>query len=673
MANLYPPYIEGKISAQYGNELKIPFQHNRTADKTQPAMTALIKTVFNSDQIEILEGAFEEDIASFTLDSNSLLEVGQYYKIQLAYGPTSEKDKYYSTAGVFKYTSTPQVSVQVEPNKLIGQYSNEDTSEQEYSYQFDIYENGEFYHSSGEIIHTKEDIYNPPVGFAPNEDYSVVYTVTTINGIKISVQTRYYESSITPYYFNYKDASIGIYNIEENGSIQVKIDPKERLVGKFRLLRYENDNPAEEIASFNMDINEITMIYEDYMIEHGVNYTYALQAYSGSNYANKLYSNKLMCHFDDMFLCDNERQLCIKFDPKVTSFKTTLQESKVDTMGSQYPFFFRNGMVKYKEFPISGLISTHCDENNLFLEGARDLGTNLTHENFVSEREFKLKVLDWLNNGKPKIFRSPAEGNYIVRLMNISLSPKDQLGRMLHSFNAQAYEIEDYNIAKRKYYKTVTDTGLQQIELESNHAISLKDKTYIEVYSMQKEAEITFSYGKDKTSSMNLGPSTSFIFPFAEKITSIACNSGKVNVSYYPFDKNSGTYLEHKGEIKEFFEQYSGVEIKMAENGVFNIIYMKFSTKPYEEGLNYKVTIHAPHIFEKDLELDLSPIVVNSYNEETQQYDNPWCIEKHADGIVIQSKNYLDGLFQPNSITVGNGVYAYVYYSKAVNDNEQSS
>jgi hypothetical protein len=45
-----------------------------------------------------------------------------------------------------------------------------------------------------------------------------------------------------------------------------------------------------------------------------------------------------------------------------------------------------------------------------------------------------LEVLEWLNNGEAKIFRSPTEGNYIVRLMNVSLTPNDTLGRMLHTF-----------------------------------------------------------------------------------------------------------------------------------------------------------------------------------------------------------------------------------------------
>jgi hypothetical protein len=55
----------------------------------------------------------------------------------------------------------------------------------------------------------------------------------------------------------------------------------------------------------------------------------------------------------------------------------------------------------------------------------RTLKTNLTPDNFYNERLFKMEVMNWLNNGKPKLFRSPGEGNYIVYLMNTSLAPMD--------------------------------------------------------------------------------------------------------------------------------------------------------------------------------------------------------------------------------------------------------
>jgi hypothetical protein len=56
------------------------------------------------------------------------------------------------------------------------------------------------------------------------------------------------------------------------------------------------------------------------------------------------------------------------FNPKVTSFKIDRQEAKIETIGSKFPFIFRNGNVEYKEFPISGLISYQTDEEGLFID-----------------------------------------------------------------------------------------------------------------------------------------------------------------------------------------------------------------------------------------------------------------------------------------------------------------
>jgi hypothetical protein len=58
-----------------------------------------------------------------------------------------------------------------------------------------------------------------------------------------------------------------------------------------------------------------------------------------------------------------------------------------------------------------------------------------------------MEVLEWLNNGKPKVFRSPTEGNFIVQLMNVSLTPNETLGRMLHNFTCTAYEVNEFSFA----------------------------------------------------------------------------------------------------------------------------------------------------------------------------------------------------------------------------------
>jgi hypothetical protein len=158
-----------------------------------------------------------------------------------------------------------------------------------------------------------------------------------------------------------------------------------------------------------------------------------------------------------MYLFDGIRQLKIKFNPKVSTFKNTIFETKTDTIGSKYPFILRNPTVKYKEFNLSGLISYHMDEENLFLSDAEiwrlsnknelipeEFKThNLTDESISAEKVFKNYVLDWLNNGEIKMLKTATEGVFLVRLMNVSLSPNDTVGRMLHTFTATAYEVQD--------------------------------------------------------------------------------------------------------------------------------------------------------------------------------------------------------------------------------------
>ena len=72
--------------------------------------------------------------------------------------------------------------------------------------------------------------------------------------------------------------------------------------------------------------------------------------------------------------------------------------------------------------------------------------TNLDRSNVTIERKFRKAVMDWLTDGKPKLFRSPTEGVYMLRIMNVSLSPENTLGRMLYSFSATGYEIAESDI-----------------------------------------------------------------------------------------------------------------------------------------------------------------------------------------------------------------------------------
>lgn len=230
--------------------------------------------------------------------------------------------------------------------------------------------------------------------------------------------------------------------------------------------------------------NAFEWSFKDFTVEQGKKYQYGFKEQVSKNAIEDVTiikkSEPIVADFEDAFLWDGQRQIRIRFNPKVSSFKTNRLESKVETIGNRYPFIFRNETVEYKEFPISGLISYLADNAELFMSAA-ELGiilnqynertgtptsvtnvsynqsetTDLLSYNIKAERIFKLELLDWLGNGEIKLFKSPTEGNYLVRLMNVSLAPEDRLGRMLHSFSCTAYEVKentDNNLLKLGFF-----------------------------------------------------------------------------------------------------------------------------------------------------------------------------------------------------------------------------
>ena len=131
-----------------------------------------------------------------------------------------------------------------------------------------------------------------------------------------------------------------------------------------------------------------------------------------------------------------------------------------------------------------------------------------------AERIFKMTLLDWLNNGETKLFRSPSEGNYLVKLTNVSLSPEDKLGRMLHNFSCQAYEIEDLsysNLLKLGFIQNVSEEKLiikgKTLRFTTNEEQAIDPIIYISdtgngfVKLNDEEIYETFSLGVPQNSS----------------------------------------------------------------------------------------------------------------------------------------------------------------------------
>ena len=186
-----------------------------------------------------------------------------------------------------------------------------------------------------------------------------------------------------------------------------------------------------------------------------------------------------MLYFEDMFLTGHNKQLKLEFNPTVSSFKRNVVESNTVTIGNKYPFIKRNGYTYYRSFPISGLISSEMDEDNIFtsreelLHGKDniELYDDYNKKNkipsnydFTYEREFREKVEEFLMDNTVKLFRSPTEGNILVKLMDINFQPNQTLGRRLSSFSATAYEIDESTIANYSKYG-IQSLGAYQVHI----------------------------------------------------------------------------------------------------------------------------------------------------------------------------------------------------------------
>lgn len=502
MAINYPPFIDEVLPAFYGNTLTVPFIMNQAVGfddikgfhlKIKTLQGNIIKYdesfeyELNNNNISVDKSNF---IISFVLPSSedngeTKLKYPNSYKVQIGYiFKDNQTGQNYtgllSNVGIAKYTTPPSVFIKVLNNNgiitLTGTYRTEDVSEKLYSSYFIIKDsNGDIFYQSKEKIHNSfnddEIIENEKKyyiayentvinkKFQPGAVYTAQFFIKTLNNIQIKTELSSFtypilnltspEEIILTSSLNYNDAFVEI-KLTPNSNIEkllncklVRLDSKDNFSSWVELL----DN-------FNLDgFSSQVKLFRDFSIEHGVVYQYQI-IYDNGEGAKYKSSEKIEIDFEDIFLYDGEKQFKIRFNPKISGFKNNIVETKINTIGSKYPYIFRNGYINYKEFSLSGTISLLMDELGLFYNIYNDntnnktlYGVDLTKDNIYNEKNFRDNILEWLTNGKPKLFKSPTEGNYLVQLMNVSLSPlSDSINRMIYNFSSSVYEIEECNI-----------------------------------------------------------------------------------------------------------------------------------------------------------------------------------------------------------------------------------
>ena len=244
--------------------------------------------------------------------------------------------------------------------------------------------------------------------------------------------------------------------------------------------------------------------FDDRTIESGVWYKYNFQVVDEAGARSRFIDESiykpspLMIVFNDVFLTAGDKQLKITLNNETGSLSYNLQESKTDTIGSQFPWIRRNGAIKYRTFSLGGLISYLGNNEMILFSNSENSDTNIEYQNNLAEKNinglfyskddlfpqevselyqsynldngitnyndimlekvFRDKVIDFLLEDRPMLFRSATEGNILIRLMDLSFSPNTQLKNYIYSFGSTAVEIAECNFDNFHKYN-IYDSG----------------------------------------------------------------------------------------------------------------------------------------------------------------------------------------------------------------------
>ena len=365
---------------------------------------------------------------------------------------------------------------------VIGRLTYADATETDTlkSYQIKLYGiNNQLLSNSGIIYsnaysNINEFNYTFEYQFNEGESYYFTFEYETAN---MYTESNTYEFMVVQEGADKLEATLTATLDNINGCIALHIESdigQESFVGNITIRRTSSESNFtiwEDVHTESFEENsKLDYTWYDYTIKSGIYYKYIAQRRSSvgnRGVAIHAEGEPFMMLFDDMYLTGGDGQLNIRFDPSVSSFKRTVSESRTDTIGSKYPYIKRNGYVEYRQFPIGGTITHLMDPSHLITsreEIFKDSLDNYTEFNkdknvriddfndWTYEREFREKVMDFLYANKVRLFRSATEGNILVKIMDINLTPNSTLGRRIYSFTATAYEIDAATIKNYDKY-----------------------------------------------------------------------------------------------------------------------------------------------------------------------------------------------------------------------------
>lgn len=336
------------------------------------------------------------------------------------------------------------------------------------SYYIHIYDaNDELLQDSGDIYTNNNEInYRCKYGFEAGELYKLGVQILTNNLYSWNQEKIFiFNINFVPYTEFY--GRIAAKAQDKAGRIKISITHDAVSQPPLNIVIRRSSNESnfkiwEDVYIANVPANTILNInWYDYTVESGIWYQYSAQQINKQGWRSTIIqtNNYVMINPQDLFLLHGGKQLKIRFDPQVNNFSHTLAESLNQTIGSKYPYIIRNGNVNYRTFTLSGTISAFMDiRQNLMEASKKDLyGSYLNnyqdynnmnninlYKDTIYEKKFRDKVIEFLYANNVKLFKSDTEGNILVKLMNITFSPNNDLSRHIYSFSCTAYQVDEF-------------------------------------------------------------------------------------------------------------------------------------------------------------------------------------------------------------------------------------
>lgn len=359
------------------------------------------------------------------------------YKIQIAYSEYGENLKTWSQVKTIKYLETPSISLNKE--NLTVQVTLEGEKLKRYR----------FNKQNWMLIDKNTTFFPflPPKNFISNE--KLIIDIETATG---AIITKEYPKNIT----TAADA-VEIKKNEENGFLYFEANSGVEGTKILYLAQGEECQILGDSTQF--------LFIDPYVEALRPKQYYRIYAVNENTIKVEMINpNSYLLDYEYSYLCDINHTLSLKYNGLVSSFKRTIQEQKQDTIGGSYPFIFRNGNCRYAEMPLNALLAKELGPlqnkerlttTSAFRESTNTsstLGLGTAGQRYKAEKEYRDEVYDWLTDGKPKIFKSPTEGIFVVQLVNLSMTPKKELGNMLYEISGTMYEIDDISNYATGFY-----------------------------------------------------------------------------------------------------------------------------------------------------------------------------------------------------------------------------